>query len=53
MTFLAIQLRGRVRRGGDKHSCTRVSVCVLEDMEDKSSTERDSDTEVYMDALGA
>ena len=33
MTFLAIQLRRRVRRRGKKHSCTRGSVCVLEDVE--------------------
>ena len=45
MTLLAIQLRRRVR--GETPSCTRVSVCALADMEDESSTERDSDTEAW------
>ena len=38
MTVLAIELRRHVR--GETPSCTRVSICVLEDMEDESRETR-------------
>ena len=35
------------RKASEKRSCMRVSVCVLEDMEDESTTKRDLDTEAW------